>query len=446
MKRSTEWLAKGDWYFNDNTLTSVVGTPTYPIPLTRAELTGWNPRTAFLPKIVVTPFPVLTQLGPVQVTKKVPKNPQSTQATQTKNPQAKETNQKPRLLISPSVTPAALRSPISQVSENNGPVVLDLKVIQKNPPKPKPKLQGPLVLPPICIKPDPNYNPNKVADDAKALGKEKARARNPEFYAMLERKRQWKKDHPNWREEMYPNWEAEHEQYIKSRADKRENLRIEKQLEEQMRRERKINRQEQEQLRQEQKQIRQEQKQMMFDISTVEDTEDTEGEEGKEGKEDTEGEDEMYPVPNPVMSDKGKEEEEDSEDDGPIIVSGDVFERAAKQSKRIAEANNRMIEITDEFVSDEANDDWSFGAVTSAAHVDMESIIFEDDDSLMNEVVDSMFQFENTLPIVDSLPIVDVDSMLQFEDTSLPELNQDEDEDAEESEDDEDTIVDSLIE
>lgn len=196
-RRRISWLPPAAIYYLGNskmvTVIAQKATQEFSMPATEEELKGWDPRTGLKP---IVPTPVVPIVPPPRQTPQPPT---------------------PRLVISPAVTPTAFQSPVPDgtpriVYPSTGPVRVKLNIVQKRPDpaktKKKPKKDGPLVLPPITIKPDPNYDPKKV------VGSE-AKRRRPGFYEMVERRGRWKREHPNWREEMYPNREKEHEEYMK---------------------------------------------------------------------------------------------------------------------------------------------------------------------------------------------------------------------------------------
>lgn len=179
VKRSVNWLETANLYhFDEHKMIIMKSTmiSVFPIPQTREQLTGWNPRTDLFPKVTSTPSP-----GPVNMTRQ--HKPET-----------------PRIVISPAITPASLRSPVpGSDPHSTGPVIVESQLVQKTPSKAK-----------LLIKPDST----------------KSQISHHEFYSLVERRGKWKRDNPNWRVEMYPNYKDDHERCMRLQKEQREKDRI----------------------------------------------------------------------------------------------------------------------------------------------------------------------------------------------------------------------------
>jgi len=90
-----------------------------------------------------------------------------------------------------------------------------------NPPSVKPRnvtrkeKEEDFTLPPLGpLPPDPNYNAKTIIKlgEPRRTPTHVLRAKHRDFYEMAAARGQWKKDHPNWMEEMYPNADKNEEE------------------------------------------------------------------------------------------------------------------------------------------------------------------------------------------------------------------------------------------
>ena len=158
----------------------------------------------------------------------------------------------PQLVISPASTPTGFQSPVSKstpkcINPAMVPVQIQTALVQKYDPKPttpikttltpvkvKKEVKGekedePVVLPPVSdmLPLDPSYNPTNLYNKGTPtksttnnnISTDNSRTRYPDFYALVEARGRWKKEHPNWRQEMCPDFEEDFERGQRGEAE-----------------------------------------------------------------------------------------------------------------------------------------------------------------------------------------------------------------------------------
>ena len=393
IRQPLTWLAPAAvYYLGNGKMAAVTGTNVHEfwMPRTQEDMVTWDPRIGLAPLSKPSP-------PPNQPTTARPVTPQ--------------------LVISPAVTPMVLQSPPLDgtpriVHPKTGPVKVALNIIQK-----KPVPQGPLILPPITIKPDPNYNPEKASyENAKRL--------YPDFYAMAERRGQWKKDHPNWREEMYPYRKEDHERMLKAQAKLLERKRLEKiQLQEE--RERQVQEiikknQEKSEARERQVQeiIKKNQQQTIGYIATQEDDDtikvvDTKVVDTKEEMLFSYDDDTIE-----MVDDKGKEEE--SQDDT-IEMVDDKGKEEESQDDTIEMDVHDTMDVLDDDDAEEDDDDVDTVEDDLDTVEDPDSVYdvdtIEDPDSVEDPTLGTM-----TLPLDIGEEVIETTLPVEFHEDSSTEL------------------------